>query len=79
MTHKVFRDNLYRELIMHSQEGNMTASGTSRGRPSPAVAQLIRLEVKHSQHWPSKGKQEAVSCVFAAETNKEHFVFLQEV
>ena len=31
MTHKVFRDNLVRELIVHSQEGNVTASGTSRG------------------------------------------------
>jgi hypothetical protein len=32
-------------------------SGISRGRPSPTASQLSRLEVKHSQHWPSKGKQ----------------------
>ena len=57
MTHKVFRETLVRELIINSQEGNVTASGTSRGRPSPAASQLSRLEVKHSQHWPSKGKQ----------------------
>jgi len=58
MTHKVFRGILVCELIIHSQEGNVTASGTSKGRPSPAASQLSRLEVKHSQHWPSKGKQQ---------------------
>jgi hypothetical protein len=77
MTHKVFRDNLVRELIVHSQEGNVTASGTSRGRPSPAADQLIRLEVKNSQHWPSKGKRRCR--VFAVDPNKKHFVFLQKV
>ena len=57
MTHKNFHEILIRELITHSQEGNVTASGLSRGRPSPAASQLSRLEVKHSQHWRSKGKQ----------------------
>ena len=57
MTHKIFREILVCELIIHSQEGNVTASGTSRGRPSPAASQLTWLKVKHSQHWPSKGKQ----------------------
>jgi hypothetical protein len=57
MMHKVFREILVCKLIFHSQEGDVTASGTSRGRPSPAASQLSRLEVKHSQHWPSKGKQ----------------------
>jgi len=57
MTHKNFHEILIRKLIIHSQEGNVTASGTSRGRPSPNESQLSRLEVKHSQHWPSKGKQ----------------------
>ena len=57
MTHKNFRELLVRELITHSQEENVTASGISRGRPSPNASQLSRLEVKHSQHWPSKGKQ----------------------
>jgi hypothetical protein len=46
-----------RELIIHSQEENVTASGTSSDRPSPS----------------------AVSCVFAAQANTEHAVFLQEV
>jgi hypothetical protein len=57
MMHKHFREILVRELIIHSQEKNVTASGTSSGRPSPTASQLSRLEVKHSQHWPSKGKQ----------------------
>jgi hypothetical protein len=56
MTHKKFREILVHELIIHSQEENVTASGTSRGRPSPFASQLGRLEVKHSQIWPSKGK-----------------------
>ena len=58
MTHKIFRENLVREFIIHSQEGNVTGSGLSRGRPSPAASQLTRLEVKHSEHWPSKGKSQ---------------------
>ena len=58
MTHKNFREILIRELIIHSQEGAVTASGDSQGRPSPAASQLSRLEVKHSQHCPSKGKQQ---------------------
>jgi hypothetical protein len=54
MTHKIFRELLVRELIIHSQEENVTASGISRGRPSPTASQLSRLEVKHSRHYPSK-------------------------
>jgi hypothetical protein len=54
---KIFRELLVRELIIHSQEENVTASGISRGRPSPTAYQLSRLEVKHSQHCPSKEKQ----------------------
>ena len=57
MMHKHFREILVRELIIHSQEQNATVSGVSRGRPSPTASQLSRLEVKHSQHWPAKGKQ----------------------
>jgi hypothetical protein len=57
MTYKKFRKMLVRELILRSQEENLTASGTSRSRPSPTVSHLSRLEVKHSQHWPSNGKQ----------------------
>jgi hypothetical protein len=57
MTHKKFRKMLVRELIIHSQEETVIASGTSRGTPSPTVSQLSRLEVKHSQHWTSKGKK----------------------
>jgi hypothetical protein len=57
MTHKNFREAMVWELIIQSHEENVTASGISRGRPSPFASQLSRLEVKHSKHWPSKGKQ----------------------
>jgi hypothetical protein len=57
MTHKNFREVLVQKLIIHSHEENVTASGIWRGRPSTFVSQLSWLEVKHSKHWPSKGKQ----------------------
>ena len=63
MTHKNFHENLVRELIIHSQERNVTASGPSRGRPSPAASQLSQLEVKHSEHWLSKGKKQRLCSV----------------
>jgi hypothetical protein len=59
MTDKNFPEILVRELIIHSQEENVTASGTSRGIPSPNASQHNRLEIKHSQHWPSKEKHAA--------------------
>jgi hypothetical protein len=46
-----------RDLSIQSHEANSTVSGVSRGRPSSSGAQLSRLEVKHSQCCPSKGKQ----------------------
>jgi hypothetical protein len=76
--HKNFCKILVCELIIHSQEENVTASGISRGRPNPTASQLSRLEVQHSQHWPSKGKQRRCH-VFAAQANTKHAVFLQEV
>jgi len=57
MAHKYVRELLVRELIVHSQEEIVTASGIPRGRPSRTASQLSRLEVKYSQHWPSKGMQ----------------------
>jgi hypothetical protein len=56
-THKNFREALVQELIIQSHEENVTASGISRGRPSPCASQLSQIEVKHSKHWPSNGKQ----------------------
>ncbi|PNF24797.1 hypothetical protein B7P43_G15252 [Cryptotermes secundus] len=44
-------------MILQSHKANITDSGVSRGRPSSSGAELSRLEVKHSQHWPAKGKQ----------------------
>jgi hypothetical protein len=40
MMHKNFREILVREFIFHLQEGNVTASGTSQGRPSPTASQF---------------------------------------
>jgi len=57
MTHKKFREVLVHNLITESHEQNVTSSGVSRGILSPSVSQISRLEVKRSQHWPSKGKQ----------------------
>ena len=57
MTLKSFREVLVRNLITESHEQNVTASCISRGRPSPSVSQINRLEVKYSQHWPSDGKE----------------------
>jgi hypothetical protein len=69
MTHKNFHKILVHELIIHLQEENVTASGISRGRPSPTVSQLSRLEVKHSEHWPSKRKlQECRMCSLHKQT-----------
>jgi hypothetical protein len=56
--HKIFPEILVHKLIIHLQEENVTASGTSRDRPSPYAFQHSRMEVKHSQHWPSKEKQQ---------------------
>jgi hypothetical protein len=78
MTHKSFRDVLVRDLIVLSHEENVIAGGVSRGRPSPFSSQPSHLEVKHSQHWPSKGK-EAVSRVFAEKSDTEHAVLLQQM
>jgi len=68
MTHKRFKEVLIRNLIMESHKDNVTASGISRGRPSTSVSQISHLEVKHSQHWPSKGKQH--HCCVCAMKNK---------
>ena len=38
MTHKNVREILVRELIIHSQQENVTASGISRGGPSPTAS-----------------------------------------
>jgi hypothetical protein len=60
--HKKFREILVRNSIVQSHEANITVSGVSRGRPSSSGAQLSWLEVKHSQHWPSNGKQRRHMC-----------------
>ena len=43
MTHISFREVLVRDLIILSHGENVTASGVSRGRPSPFASQLTRL------------------------------------
>jgi hypothetical protein len=52
----------------------VTAYGISRGRPSPTASQLSQLEVKHSQHWPSKGKpQRCRVCPLHKKTSTLYF------
>jgi hypothetical protein len=68
LTHKEFRETLIQDLITECHELNVTARGVSIGRPSPAVASLSRLEVKHSQHWPTKGTQRR--CRVCSQNNK---------
>jgi hypothetical protein len=63
MTHKNFREVLVRKLIIHSHEENVTASGISRGRPSPFPSQLRRLEVKHQTTGLPKESKGGVPCV----------------
>jgi hypothetical protein len=79
MTHKKFREILVDELIIHSKEENVTATGTSRGRPASTASQLCRLEGKHFQHWPAKGKKKEMPSLLIAKENKENCVFLHEV
>ena len=78
MAHKSFQEVLVRNLIILSRGENMTASGASRGRSSPFASQLTHLEVKYSEHRPSKGKQ-AVPHVFTEKRNPEHAVLLQQM
>ncbi|PNF29671.1 PiggyBac transposable element-derived protein 4 [Cryptotermes secundus] len=73
MTHKKFREVLVRDLILESHEANLTVSGVSRGRPSSSGAQMVRLEVKHSQHWPAKGKQRR--CRVCSQNKKRKMTF----
>jgi hypothetical protein len=80
MTQKNFREILVRELIIHSQEENVTASGISRGRPSPTASQLSRLEVRETfAALACQRKTRAVPRVFAAKENTMRAAFLQEV
>jgi hypothetical protein len=79
MMHKNFHEILVRELIIHSQEENVTASGISRSRPSPIASQLSRLELKAFTALACQRKTTAVPCVFAAKENAKHTVFLQKV
>jgi hypothetical protein len=68
LTHMKFHETLVRDLITQCHELHVTTSGISPGRPSPAAAQLSRLQVKHSQHWPSKGKQR--HCIVCSQNEK---------
>ncbi|PNF28714.1 hypothetical protein B7P43_G07871 [Cryptotermes secundus] len=56
-------------MILQSHKANITVSGISRGRPSLSGTQLSRLEVKHSQHWPTKEKQRPLANQRETETS----------
>ena len=78
LTHKNFCEIFVRELIYHSQEENMTVSGTSRGRPNPMASHLSRLEVKHSQHWPYKGKRRRCRMCSLAKQTRSTWYFCRK-
>jgi hypothetical protein len=40
----------FRELIIHSQEENVTASGISRGRPSPNAVSRMFAAQANTEH-----------------------------
>jgi hypothetical protein len=62
MMHKIFPEILVRKLIIHLQEENVTASSTSRDRPSPYASQHSRMEVKHSQQKKNSGVSVCFHC-----------------
>jgi hypothetical protein len=66
--------NLARDLILQSHEANITVTGVSRRSPSSSGAQLSRMDVKHSQHWPTKGKQRRRVCSL----NKKNRIMLYQ-
>ena len=79
MTHKKFREILVRELIIHSREENVTASGISRGQTK---SNCVPTQLTGSTTFAAlafQRKTTPVSCVFAAQENKGKVVFLQEV
>lgn len=55
-THKAFREELVRNLITEVLGTNASVK-PGPGRPTSASTKLSRLEVKYSQHWPSKGSR----------------------
>jgi hypothetical protein len=63
LTHLKFREQLVRDLIVLTQKENTDALVTPRGRTSFSESQLSCLEVKHSTHWPEKGKSIDVGSV----------------
>ena len=70
ISHKIFREQLIRDLIHNAQDTNVTATGTQIGRPSPLTSQLSRLEVKNSKHWLCQGKYKKMSCMFTEEEKR---------
>jgi hypothetical protein len=76
MTHKKFREVFVSDFVIQSHKANVTVRGVSRGRLSPSASQLSSLEVKHSQHWPSKGKQSRCSvCSLKKNTRSTLYYF----
>jgi hypothetical protein len=57
MTHLKFREQPVRDLVVLSHEENTEIRDVPKGQPSSSKTQMSRLEVKHSLHWPAKGKE----------------------
>jgi len=53
MTHKNFREILVCKLISHSQQEKLTASGISRGRPSPTAVSCVFAAQANTAVWRS--------------------------
>jgi hypothetical protein len=64
-----------------SQKENTDTPVTPRGRLSSSESRLSGLEVKHSTHWPEKGKvsMSGLSVEQKKTNNKENCVFLQKM
>jgi len=77
-TNRYFQQYMSSRTTASKQEENVTVSGTSRGRPSPMASQLSRLEVKHSQHWPYKGKRQRCRVCSLAKQTRSTWYFCRK-
>jgi hypothetical protein len=75
MIHKFWED-LICNFIIQSHQENVTASGNSRDGTNSFTSQLSQLQMKHSQHWLSKGKQILCSACSLRKKKTQHPVLL---
>jgi len=56
-THRDFRLLLVRNLIEEAGKSQDCPTSSLVGRPSAAAANIVRLDIRHNQHWPAKSTQ----------------------